>query len=173
MTDTLYDAVIVGGGAAGLSAAQMLGRARRRTLVIDAGAPRNRFAAHMHGVLGHDGRSPVALLETGRVEARAYGVELLDGRVLSLADDGDRITVAHEHGTEVHCALPINAGPSRLLDDEGRPLRRRRHPHPWLVAGRLERADLASNRRSGVVRGRARGARLAADGTLEADATTR
>ncbi|MFI8633957.1 NAD(P)/FAD-dependent oxidoreductase [Microbacterium sp. NPDC077663] len=99
MTEALYDAVIVGGGPAGLSAAQMLGRARRRTLVIDAGAPRNRFAAHMHGVLGHDGRSPSELLATGRAEAGAYGVEFLDAAVLSLADEGDRLIVTHERGT--------------------------------------------------------------------------
>ena len=62
MTDQ-WDAVVIGGGAAGLSAAQMLGRSRRRTLVIDGGLPRNRFAAHMHGVLGHDGADPARLLE--------------------------------------------------------------------------------------------------------------
>lgn len=76
-----WDVLIIGGGTAGLSAAQMLGRARRRTLVIDAGEPRNRFAAHMHGVLGHDGLDPAELLARGRREARAYGVEIMDGRV--------------------------------------------------------------------------------------------
>lgn len=114
MTDIRYDAVIVGGGTAGLSAAQMLGRARRRTLVIDAGAPRNRFAAHMHGVLGHDGRSPADLLETGRTEARAYGVEFLDGVVLSLADDGDRITVTHERGEVSARGVVLTTG---VVDD--------------------------------------------------------
>ncbi|MEW1835530.1 NAD(P)/FAD-dependent oxidoreductase [Microbacterium sp. NPDC079995] len=114
MTDTLYDAVIVGGGAAGLSAAQMLGRARRRTLVIDAGAPRNRFAAHMHGVLGHDGRSPAQLVEMGRAEARAYGVEFLDASVLSVADSGDRLTVEHEPGSVSARGIVITTG---VVDD--------------------------------------------------------
>ncbi|MCB0887539.1 MAG: FAD-binding protein, partial [Propionibacteriaceae bacterium] len=52
MTENSWDVIIAGGGAAGLSAALMLGRSRRRVLVIDAGSPRNRNASHMHGVLG-------------------------------------------------------------------------------------------------------------------------
>src|SRR5690554_6688579 len=55
MTTHSWDTLIIGGGVAGLSAAQMLGRSRRRTLVIDGGQPRNRYADHMHGVLGLDG----------------------------------------------------------------------------------------------------------------------
>lgn len=83
-----WDTVIVGGGVAGLSAAQMLGRARRRTLVIDSGSPRNRFAAHMHGVLGHDGIDPIELLRRGIAEARSYGVEVRTGAVNRVVDDG-------------------------------------------------------------------------------------
>jgi choline dehydrogenase-like flavoprotein len=49
MEASVYDVVVVGGGAAGLSAALVLGRARRRVAVVDAGAPRNAPAAHMHG----------------------------------------------------------------------------------------------------------------------------
>ena len=60
------DVVIVGGGPAGLSAALSLGRARRKVVVVDAGRPRNMTAPHMHGVLGHDGLSPMRLLEFGR-----------------------------------------------------------------------------------------------------------
>ncbi|WP_022892947.1 NAD(P)/FAD-dependent oxidoreductase [Agromyces subbeticus] len=68
-----WDVIIIGGGSAGLSAALMLVRARRRVLVLDGGAPRNRFAAHMHGVLGRDGWSPLELLATGREEVERYG----------------------------------------------------------------------------------------------------
>ncbi|WP_203581180.1 NAD(P)/FAD-dependent oxidoreductase [Microbacterium hibisci] len=83
------DVVIVGGGPAGLSAALSLGRARRRVVVVDSGSPRNRFAAHMHGVLGHDGMSPLALLELGRTEASGYGVRFIHGDVeRARADDG-------------------------------------------------------------------------------------
>ncbi|GGC13692.1 NAD(P)/FAD-dependent oxidoreductase [Cellulomonas carbonis] len=74
--DATWDVVVVGGGSAGLSAALMLVRARRRVVVLDAAAPRNRFAPHMHGVLGHDGRSPLALLAAGRDEVTSYGGEI-------------------------------------------------------------------------------------------------
>jgi thioredoxin reductase/SAM-dependent methyltransferase len=96
MDTDVWDAVIIGGGVAGLSAAQMLGRARRRTLVIDGGAPRNRFAAHMHGVLGHDGVDPAELLARGRAEAAAYGVEVVVGEVATVhdtAEDGLRVVL--------------------------------------------------------------------------------
>jgi thioredoxin reductase len=73
MDTDLWDVIVVGGGAAGLSAALMLGRARRRVLVVDSGAPRNRFTEAMHGVLGRDGTSPAALLSDGRQEVERYG----------------------------------------------------------------------------------------------------
>ncbi|MCF8572128.1 NAD(P)/FAD-dependent oxidoreductase [Gordonia sp. HY002] len=73
MTKIDWDVVVIGGGSAGLSAALMLGRARRRVLVLDAGAPRNRFTAHMHGSLGHDGKSPIELLSTARDEVEGHG----------------------------------------------------------------------------------------------------
>ena len=80
-----YDVVIVGGGAAGLSAALVLGRARRRVAVIDAGAPRNAPAAHMQGFLSRDGMPPAELLAAGRAEVTGYGVEMVEDQVL-----GDR-----------------------------------------------------------------------------------
>ena len=61
-----WDVIVVGGGSAGLSAALMLGRSRRRVLVIDANRPRNAVAPHMHGVLGRDHTSPLDLLAAGR-----------------------------------------------------------------------------------------------------------
>src|SRR5919198_2280187 len=81
---TEYDAVVVGGGAAGLSAALVLGRARRRVAVIDAGAPRNASAAHMQGFLSRDGMPPQELLVAGRAEVLSYGVELVDDRVVEV-----------------------------------------------------------------------------------------
>jgi thioredoxin reductase len=79
-----YDVVVVGGGAAGLSAALVLGRARRRVAVIDAGAPRNAPAAHMQGFLSRDGMPPADLLTAGRAEVAGYGVELVDDRVVGI-----------------------------------------------------------------------------------------
>ncbi|TPI30956.1 NAD(P)/FAD-dependent oxidoreductase [Mesorhizobium sp. B3-2-1] len=67
-----YDLAVVGGSFAGLSAAIQAARARRNVLVIDAGQPRNRFAAHSHGFLGQDGRTPGAILDDARRQLLAY-----------------------------------------------------------------------------------------------------
>jgi thioredoxin reductase len=83
MRNNSWDVIIIGGGSAGLSAALMLGRARRRVLVLDGGAPRNRFAPHMHGVLGHDGRPPLDLLAAGRAELERYSVVVASADVHS------------------------------------------------------------------------------------------
>ena len=56
-----YDVVVIGGGAAGLSGALVLSRARRTVLVVDAGSPRNAAAAHLHGYLSRDGTAPAEL----------------------------------------------------------------------------------------------------------------
>lgn len=83
-----YDVVVVGGGAAGLSAALVLGRARRRVVVVDAGSPRNAPAAHMQGFLGSDGLPPAELLARGREEIAGYGVQLVRGTVTELGPQG-------------------------------------------------------------------------------------
>ncbi len=75
-----YDVVVVGGGAAGLTAAMVLARARRRVAVVDAGEPRNAPAAHVHGFLSRDGMSPAQLLAAGRGEVLGYGGEVIEGR---------------------------------------------------------------------------------------------
>src|SRR5690606_27488486 len=112
------DVVVVGGGAAGLSAALLLGRARRSVLVVDAGAPRNRFAAHMHGVLGHEGIDPAALLERGRSEAAGYGVEVRPGQVERADEDTDGVTVTLADGRVVRTrALVVATGLSDVLPD--------------------------------------------------------
>ena len=77
----MYDAVIIGGSYAGLSAALQLARARRNILVVDEGRRRNRFAAHSHGFLGRDGRDPAAIAADGKSELLRYPtVTWLDGR---------------------------------------------------------------------------------------------
>lgn len=93
MDDERYDVVVVGGGAAGLSAALVLGRARRRVAVVDSGAPRNAPATHMHGYLSRDGMPPADLLAVGREEAVGYGVEFIAGRVVAI-EPGFSITLA-------------------------------------------------------------------------------
>ncbi len=86
-----WDCIVVGGGAAGLSAALVLGRARRTTLLVDAGAPSNLPAEGIGGLLGHDGRPPAELYEMGRRELAAYpAVEVRTGtRVVRGRRDGD------------------------------------------------------------------------------------
>ncbi|MEU6936249.1 NAD(P)/FAD-dependent oxidoreductase [Streptomyces rubiginosohelvolus] len=83
MKQQRYDVVIVGGGAAGLSGALALGRARRSVLVIDAGEPRNAPASHVHNYLGRESTPPGELLAIGRGEAAGYGAVIVEGRVAS------------------------------------------------------------------------------------------
>jgi thioredoxin reductase len=104
MESTRYDVVVVGGGAAGLSAALVLGRARRRVAVVDGGDPRNAPAAHMHGFLSRDGMPPAALLEEGRNELAAYGVEIIFGNVVSVAP-GFAIALADSEALEARRLL--------------------------------------------------------------------
>src|SRR3954469_9852038 len=78
----MYDVVIVGAGPAGLSAALMLGRCRRRVLVCDTGRPRNAASHAMHGFLSRDGISPREFLQVAREQLRQYDtVELRDVEV--------------------------------------------------------------------------------------------
>ncbi|MEV7979677.1 NAD(P)/FAD-dependent oxidoreductase [Streptomyces sp. NPDC086519] len=101
MTDT-YEVVVVGGGAAGLSAALVLGRARRRTLVVDAGEPRNAPSAHMQGFLSRDGMPPAEFLAVGRAEIARYGVELVrDRAVAATGDHADGFAVSLASGRTV------------------------------------------------------------------------
>jgi thioredoxin reductase len=81
----MYDVVIVGGGPAGLSAALMLGRCRRRVLVCDDGSPRNQRASGLHGFLTRDGIPPLDLLALAREELKPYDVEMRRDRVNELS----------------------------------------------------------------------------------------
>ncbi|KKW65184.1 NAD(P)/FAD-dependent oxidoreductase [Mycolicibacterium elephantis] len=95
--DTTWECVIVGGGAAGLSAGLVLGRARRRTLLVDAGSQSNLAAHGIGGLLGHDGRAPAELYAIGRGEISAYpSVEIRDGEVVAAerTDDGFVVELA-------------------------------------------------------------------------------
>ncbi|MEU3486931.1 NAD(P)/FAD-dependent oxidoreductase [Streptomyces massasporeus] len=96
-----YAVVVIGGGAAGLSAALVLGRARHRTLVVDAGEPRNAPAAHMQGYLTRDGMPPTEFLALGRAEIARYGVELVRDRVVEVTRAENLGGVQEKNFTEV------------------------------------------------------------------------
>jgi thioredoxin reductase/SAM-dependent methyltransferase len=87
--DERYDVVVVGGGAAGLSGALALARARRSVLVIDDGEPRNAAAGHVHNYLTRDGTAPSDLSAAGRDEVMRYGGHIVSGRVESADRDAE------------------------------------------------------------------------------------
>ena len=89
-----YDCVVVGGGVAGLSAALVLGRARRHTLLLDRGNQSNRAANHVGGLLGHDGTPPEQLYAGGRSQVAAYdAVEFDDAEAVAARREGDGFVV--------------------------------------------------------------------------------
>jgi thioredoxin reductase len=80
--DRPYDAVIVGGGPAGLSAALVLGRARKRVLVVDDDRPANAVSQGVGGLLGHDRVKPADLRASGRRQLEGHpSVDLRHGTV--------------------------------------------------------------------------------------------
>jgi thioredoxin reductase (NADPH) len=87
--DDSYDVLVVGGGAAGLSGALTLARARRRVLVVDAGTPRNAPAQGVHNYLGREGTPPSELLAIGRAEVASYGGQVVHGTVRTVRREQD------------------------------------------------------------------------------------
>ena len=96
----MFDVMVIGGGPAGLSAALVLGRQRRRVLLVDGGAPRNAPAGEMHMYLGRDGEPPGNLLAAGRAEVATYpDVDLRQGRVMVVGGELGAFTVELADGT--------------------------------------------------------------------------
>ncbi|MDY4323041.1 NAD(P)/FAD-dependent oxidoreductase [Pectobacterium brasiliense] len=90
----MNDVIIIGGSFAGLAAALQLGRARRKVTVLDTGLPRNRFADHSHGVLGHDHKPPVDILTDARQQLARYPtVKLVSARAESVSGVIDDFSV--------------------------------------------------------------------------------
>jgi thioredoxin reductase len=107
MHESRFDVVVVGGGPAGLSAALVLGRARLRVALVDAGTPRNARAREMHAFLGRDGVPPQDLLQAGREEVARYDVRF----------HAAEATAAHReaHGFRVELADGTRLRGRRLL----------------------------------------------------------
>jgi thioredoxin reductase len=105
-----WECVVVGGGVAGLGAALVLGRARRRTLVLDRGGQSNCAASHVGGLLGHDGISPAELYARGREQLAAHdSVVLRDAEAVDARADGDAFVVTLVDGEEVRARALILA----------------------------------------------------------------
>jgi thioredoxin reductase len=119
MTGTgIFDTVVIGGGAAGLSGATALGRARRSVLVIDAGEPRNAPADGVHNFLTRDGMNPLALQAAGRAEAEAYGVRFLNSTATGASGGVGDFTVTLADGDRVRARrLLVTTGVTDILPD--------------------------------------------------------
>ena len=98
----MYEAIVIGGGPAGLQAALTLGRMHRRTLLVDSGEYRNATVERAHNLLTNDGVAPGELRARARAELAAYStVEVRDAGVRSVAVDGDGFSVGFDHGETV------------------------------------------------------------------------
>lgn len=116
---TPYDAIIVGGSYAGLAAALVLARARRRILVADAGAPRNHFARHARGVLAQDGRPGHEILAAARAQLAAYpSVSWFDGEITQASgSDGSFVLAAADGMPRPARKLLLASGVTDALPD--------------------------------------------------------
>ncbi|WP_045563442.1 NAD(P)/FAD-dependent oxidoreductase [Streptomyces sp. FxanaA7] len=107
LAEGIVDAVVIGGGAAGLNGALILARSRRSVVVIDSGSPRNAPAQAVHGLLALDGTPPSEILRRGREQVRQYGGRVVNGEVVSAESaapsaDGDlRFTVTLADGRPI------------------------------------------------------------------------
>ncbi|MFC6042465.1 NAD(P)/FAD-dependent oxidoreductase [Nocardioides hankookensis] len=113
-----FDVIVVGGGAAGLSGALALGRARRSVLVVDAGDPRNAPASHVHNYLGREGTPPAELYAIGREEVAAYGVEVRRARATTAARTDGGFELSLDDGSVVAARrLLVTTGLTDVLPD--------------------------------------------------------
>jgi thioredoxin reductase len=97
-----FDAIVIGGSFAGLSAATQLARAKRKVLVIDSGKPRNRFAAASHGFLGQDGEAPHDILAKARRQLLAYPTaSILDSAATAATRGDEGFSVATDGAPQV------------------------------------------------------------------------
>lgn len=140
----MFDAIVVGGGPAGLSAALSLGRGRRRVLVASAGAPRNAAAAAAHNVFTRDGTPPLELIRTGRDQLDPYDVRFEEDWAIGAESIGEGFKVVFASGahaetrglvlaTGVRDVLPDIPG---LSDLWGGGVFHCPYCHGWEVAGR-------------------------------------
>jgi thioredoxin reductase len=109
-----WDCIVVGAGPAGLNAALVLGRARRRVLVLDSAQPRNYATHEMRGVLGHDGLDPADLRARDRAELARYGVEVVTATVQAADVISDGVRLFSSGGADVARTVLLATG---MLDE--------------------------------------------------------
>ncbi len=119
LTARTWDALVIGGGAAGLAGATALGRSRRSVLVLDAGEPRNAPAAGVHNYLGREDTAPGELMALGRAEAAGYGVQIAPARVAAVRPGPDGgFVVSTEDGRDLAARRVLVAtGATDVLPD--------------------------------------------------------
>ena len=180
-----YDVVVVGGGLAGLSAALVLGRSLRRTLVLDAGEPRNAPSSSVHYFLTRDGTPPGEMLSMGREQLEPYdGVEVRRAKAIGAGGSDGGFEVGLEDGntvgarkillaTGVHDELPERPGFRELW---GRGVYHCPYCHGWEVRGRplavLNRTEQAAEY-AAFIRNWSRDLVLLSDGPSGLDAARR
>jgi thioredoxin reductase len=148
MADTdEHEVVVIGGGAAGLSAAVALARSRRSVLVVDDGHPRNAPADGVHNLLGQEGIAPAALLAAGRAELASYDGRVRQARVVAVArsgGDGRAFTVTLDDGSVLGARRIVLAtglvdrlpGVAGVAERWGRDVLHCPYCHGWEVRGR-------------------------------------
>lgn len=94
----MLDVIVIGGGPAGAQAALTLARGQCRVALVDAGAPRNATASHVHNFVTRDGTPPARFRAIAREELERYGVELHPGRATAVDGDVGDFVVRLDHG---------------------------------------------------------------------------
>ena len=138
-----FDAVVIGGGAAGLSASLALGRATRRVLLAACGSPRNAPADTAHNIFTRDGTPPAELVRIGREQLGAYNVVIRDECAVDARRDGDAFVVKLESGEVLTRGIILATGVRDVLPDKpgfqelwGKGLLHCPYCHGWEVARR-------------------------------------
>jgi thioredoxin reductase len=114
----LYDVIIIGGGPAGLSAALILGRSRRKVLVCDAGNQRNKRAVEIHGYLTRDCIPPADFLREAYNELAAYGIFVEQRVIAEVKPNGNNFEVTDNAGNKIYSRkILIATGISDVIPD--------------------------------------------------------